>query len=142
MTISKPLNTLVVVSPENSKVATSLFDSSFSVAVSTSLAHAQNTLSNSYALIAAATCFDESRMFDLLRYCKANPVLQSIPFIAMRIDGLSMDDMTHQAVQIATKALGAEDYIDLQRLPGTAQEKCIAFRQWIDMLMAKKRLAS
>lgn len=139
MTISKPLKTLVVVSPENSKVALSLFDSDFSAAVSTSLANAQQVLSNKFELIVAATCFDESRMFDLLRYCKASPDFQSIPFVAMRIDGINMDDMTHQAVQIATKALGAEDYIDLQRLPGPAHEKHQAFRQLLTMLIARKR---
>jgi hypothetical protein len=139
MTTSKPLNTLVVVSPENSKVALNLFDSNFAVAVSTSFAQAQHALSNNCELIVAATCFDESRMFDLLRYCKASSAFQSIPFVAMRIDGLNMDDMTHQAVQIATKALGAEEYIDLQRLPGNVHEKQEAFKQLLNMLIAKKR---
>lgn len=139
MTKSNLLKTLIVVSPENSKVALGLFDSSFSATVSTSLAHAQTSLRERKDLIVAATCFDESRMFDLLRYCKASPDFQSIPFVAMRIDGLHMDDMTHQAIQIATKALGAEEYIDLQRLPGTAQEKNIAFTRLIAMLIEKKR---
>lgn len=139
MTKPTPLNTLLVVSPENSKVATSLFDSTFAVAVSTSLANAQDALSDRHELIVAATCFDESRMFDLLRYCKANPDYHAIPFVAMRVDGLGMDDMTHQAIQIATKALGAEDYIDLQRLPGNANEKHRAFRQLLTMLITRKR---
>jgi hypothetical protein len=139
MTRSIPLKTMVVVSPENSKVALTLFNSDFDVKLSTSLVHAQSTLSNKYELIVAATCFDESRMFDLLRYCKASPDILSIPFIAMRIDGLNMDDMTHQAIQIATKALGAEDYIDLQRLPGGLHEKSMAFRQLLTMLIARKR---
>jgi hypothetical protein len=139
MTESKSLKTLLVVSPENSKVASSLFDSAFEIEVTSSLAHAKNILSSAFELIIAATCFDESRMFDLLRYCKAHPDFQAIPFVAMRIDGLHMDEMTHQAIQIATKALGAEEYIDLQRLSGPMHEKSSAFRDLINMLIAKKR---
>jgi hypothetical protein len=139
MTKSKPLKTLLVVSPENSKVASQLFDSTFEIGIATSLSRTQHLLANAYELIVAATCFDESRMFDLLRYCKAHPDSQSIPFVAIRIDGLHMDDMTHQAIQIATKALGAEEYIDLQRLAGTMHEKSIVLRQLLTMFIAKKR---
>lgn len=140
MTEQFPLNTLLVVSPENSTLASGLFCTEFRLTLSTSLVNAQTTLSKDFALIIAATCFDESRMFDLLRYCKASQDLQSIPFVAVRIDGLNMDDMTHQAIQIATKALGAEEYIDLQRLPGVMQKKILAFRQLLSMLLAKKRI--
>jgi hypothetical protein len=140
MTQPKPLKTLLIVSPENLKVASNLFDTVFDVEVATSMSHAQNLLSNTYGLIVATTCFDESRMFDLLRFCKAYPNSQSVLFIAMRIDGLNMDDMTHQAIQIATKALGAEEYIDLQRLSGPMHEKSMAFRDLLTVLIAKKRL--
>jgi hypothetical protein len=133
------LRILIVVSPENSKVAQELFDGDYNMTISTSLSNAQEMLKKKYDLIAAATCFDESRMFDLLRYCKATPHIQSTPLIALRIDGIKMDDMTHQAVQIATKALGAEEYIDLQRMPGDVNAKSIAFRIIISMLLEKKR---
>jgi len=140
MTKPASLKTLLVVSPENSKVASQVFDSTFKIEVVTSLATARNLLSSTYELIVATTCFDESRMFDLLRYCKAHPDSQMIPFVAMRIDGLHMDDITHQAIQIATKALGAEEYIDLQRLAGTLHEKSIVVRELLTMFVAKKRL--
>lgn len=78
-------------------------------------------------------------MFDLLRYCKADPIIRSIPFIAMRIDGISMDETIHQAIQIATHALGAEGYIDLQRLSGHSHEQDKEFRQIVQMLIQKKR---
>jgi hypothetical protein len=141
MTTSKPLKTIVFVSPENSNIALNLFAGDHEATLATSLAQAQNLISNNYELIVAATCFDESRMFDLLRFCKATPAIQAIPFVAMRIDGLNMDDMTHQSIQIATKALGAEEYIDLQRLPGGMHQKITAFRELIEMLIAKKRFA-
>lgn len=140
MTKSTSLKTLLVASPKNSKAALQLFDSTFEIELVTSLAHTQTLLSGTYELIVATTCFDESRMFDLLRYCKAHLASQSVPFVAMRIDGLRMDDMTHQAIQIATKALGAEEYIDLQRLVGTPNEKSIVLRQLLNMFVAKKRL--
>ncbi len=142
MIIRKPLKTLVVVSPENANTAFSLFDSNFEVTCSTSISHAQGALSEAQDLIVAATCVDESRMFDLLRYCKATPALQSIPFVAVRIGGLGMDEMTHQAIQIATKALGAEEYIDLQRLPGVMDEKSAAFKVLLSMLVEKKRFGA
>lgn len=130
---------LVAVPPETSLQACSLFETNFVVTLVTSLAQAKKALKHPLDVIAAATSFDESRMFDLLRYCKAKPSLASIPFIAMRLDGIPMDATTHQAIQIATQALGAEGYVDFQRLPGLPPEKSSEFQHIVAMLIEKRR---
>ncbi len=111
---------LMALSPENIPVATSLFDSEYALTISTSMDHAKAMLNERFHLIAATACFDESSMFDLLRYCKANPALGSLPFIAMRLQGAELDNTTHQAIHIASQALGAEGFIDFNRLERTA----------------------
>lgn len=141
--MTKPLKptALLAVPAEISAQAIRLFEPDFTVTVSTTFAQAKKALKQSFDVIAAASSFDESRMFDLLRYCKAQATVHAIPFVAMRIAGIAMDDTTHQAIHIAAQALGAEGYIDLQRLPGLPDKKHDEFRQRIKMLIEKKRFA-
>lgn len=142
MVADYPIKALVAVSSENIVPTSTLFEEGFDVMIGTSLTQVHGLLTKEFDLIAAFTCFDESRMFDLLRYCKADPELKDIPFIAMRIRGLRLDDTTHQAIQIATKALGAEEYIDWQRKSDTALQQSSEFKKIISMLLERKRLAS
>jgi hypothetical protein len=107
---------LMALSPENIPIATRLFESEYALTVSTSMDHAKAMLNERFDVIAATACFDESSMFDLLRYCKADPVLGSLPFIAMRLKGSELDNTAHQAIHIASQALGAEGFVDLNRL--------------------------
>ena len=57
--------------------------------------------------------FDESRMFDLLRFVKADQSLRTIPFLCIKtLEGI-VEPTFNESVKIATKALGAVGYFDL-----------------------------
>lgn len=57
--------------------------------------------------------FDESRMFDLLSYVRARPEYDSTPFIVYRDLEYALDTTLFKSMEVATKALGANDFIDL-----------------------------
>jgi PleD family two-component response regulator len=89
--------------------------STFSVHVVSSTVQAHEKLNEPFDVIICGSLFDESRMFDLLRYCKAMPHIKHIPFLCIRARGGELDDTAYQGVAIAAKALGAADFIDLYR---------------------------
>ena len=57
--------------------------------------------------------FDDSRMFDLLRFVKADPTLRTIPFLCIKTLEGEVEPTFNESVRIATKALGAVGYFDL-----------------------------
>lgn len=63
-------------------------------------------------LIIAGIHFDESRMFNLLRYAQADPVTNGIPFLCLKILDDQIAPTFMQSVEIASRALGARDFID------------------------------
>ena len=68
-----------------------------------------------YDVILIAVRFDESRMFDFLRYLKSNPSLSLIPVICYRSArrALAATDMGRLSVELAARALGAYDFVDI-----------------------------
>jgi PleD family two-component response regulator len=90
-------------------------EGAFSVHPVSSTLQAHEKLNESFDVIICGSLFDESRMFDLLRYCKAMPHTKHIPFLCIRARGGELDDIAYQGVAIAAKALGAADFIDLYR---------------------------
>lgn len=131
---------LMALAPEYIPIATRLFDTEYAITVSTDLEHAKTLLSEKFDVIAATACFDESRMFDLLRYCKATPDLASIPFIALRLKTVELDNTAYQGIHIASQALGAEGFIDLQHLELAIGEqgRDAEFRKRFRMLLEKR----
>jgi hypothetical protein len=87
----------------------------FDVVPVTTSAQAHKQLKQPFDVIICGSLFDESRMFDLLRYCKSMPHTKNIPFICVRARGGELDETAFQGVAIALKALGAEGFIDLYR---------------------------
>lgn len=79
------------------------------------MAEAQAALAQPYDMILIAVRFDESRMFDLLRYLKADGTLSRIPVICYRSAqrALQATDLGRQGVELASRTLGASDFIDL-----------------------------
>lgn len=67
-------------------------------------------------LIICGIHFDESRMYDLLRLVKANPVTRAIPFICFRDMDSALSPPVLESLQIACNALGAVAFIDLFQL--------------------------
>ncbi|HEX2565836.1 MAG TPA: hypothetical protein VHN19_02410 [Burkholderiales bacterium] len=65
-------------------------------------------------LICSTLFFDESRMFDLLRWVKAE--LPHIPFICARALPKDMPKISLEAARIAADSLGAAAFIDIPML--------------------------
>jgi CheY-like chemotaxis protein len=64
-------------------------------------------------LIACGIHFGEGELYDLLRYAKALPRTKSIPFIAVYGSGTELSPAMRQSVEIATRALGADAFVEL-----------------------------
>jgi len=80
-------------------------------------------------LICCTVYFDESRMFDLLRWAKAK--FADIPFICARAMPKDITKVSIEAVSIASRALGASTFLDLPELQSQygASEAMSRFRQ-------------
>ncbi len=74
---------------------------------------------NDFNLIMIGSRFDESRMFDLLRYLKADPNYSEIPVICFR--GIRFapyeDESLLRIVEMACKEVGASFFLDLAAFP-------------------------
>jgi DNA-binding response OmpR family regulator len=78
------------------------------------LGEAQRALAREqYALILIGVHFDDSRMFDLLRYLQANGARPGCAVICMRSQQFVSPAITIEGLEIATKALGCNLFLDL-----------------------------
>jgi hypothetical protein len=66
------------------------------------------------ALVCCTVLFDESRMFDLLRWVKVE--LPGVAFICARALARDLTKFTIEAVEIASRSLGATAFIDVPAL--------------------------
>ena len=75
------------------------------------------------SLVLCGIYFDETRMFDLLRFVKGkHPGLR---FVCCRIGQSEVPEVTLEAVGIAAKSMGAEEFVDMPLLrpdPAADQE--------------------
>ena len=60
--------------------------------------------------------FDDSRMFDLLRYVRAEPSTRGIPFLCVRTRQGELAPAVVEGLDIASRALGGAGFVDLVRL--------------------------
>jgi hypothetical protein len=66
------------------------------------------------SLVLCGMYFDETRMFDLLRFVKENyPALR---FICCRVGQTEVPQVTLEAVAIAAKSMGAVEFVDVPLL--------------------------
>lgn len=63
-------------------------------------------------LLMCGVYFDESRMFDLLRFAKAHPRTSAIPILCIKATPGMLGATFLQAADIATRALGAREFVD------------------------------
>lgn len=77
------------------------------------LEHAKRLLSPATPLVVCGCHFDEGRMYDLLRYMKGRPLFASTPFLVVRTVAGQLDDALYESVEIATRALGGDGFVDL-----------------------------
>lgn len=85
------------------------------LANATTLAQARKLIDADTPLVLCDCHFDDGRMYDLLRYLKATPVLAAVPFLAIRVQEGELDDAMYESVKIATHALGGDGFVDLFR---------------------------
>lgn len=79
--------------------------------------------SHEISLVLCGIYFDQTRMFDLLRFVKGkHPGLR---FVCCRIGQSEVPEVTLEAVGIAAKSMGAEEFVDMPLLrpdPAADQE--------------------
>jgi len=69
------------------------------------------------SLVACGVHFDESRMFELLRYARG--AFPRLPFVCCRMLSSELSRISLEAIAISAASLGAETFFDL---PGRAKE--------------------
>ena len=67
-----------------------------------------------YQLVVIGMHFDESRMFELLRYARSLPRLGDIPVICVQCMDVMLSDSVLKNMDDAVKALGGTTFIDLR----------------------------
>jgi CheY-like chemotaxis protein len=87
--------------------------------------------SRDFDLILIDMHFDDSRMFDLLRYLRSEHRLGATPVICMRSHRFEWANITGEGLEIAVKALGGQAFIDLAKF-GTDEAANAAIRKLID----------
>lgn len=107
---------LVADLPESYEVFRRALTSAFELRHAGSFEDAKAALMDVPALVVCGCHFDEGRMYDLLRFLKAAPALDRVPFVAVRcVPGELLDDALYESVKIAVRALGGNAFIDLLR---------------------------
>jgi hypothetical protein len=107
---------LVADLPDSFEVFRRALTSAFELAHAATFDDAKSALMDPPALVVCGCHFDEGRMYDLLRFLKAAPGLDHLPFIAVRCTpGELLDDALYESVKIAVRALGGNAFVDLLR---------------------------
>lgn len=114
--MSSPSRIVVADEPESFDAFADALHSSFALAHVASFERAKAALAEPPALVVCGCHFDEGRIYDLLRYVKADPALAQVPFMAVRcVEGELLDDALYESVKIAVRALGGHTFVDLLR---------------------------
>jgi hypothetical protein len=85
----------------------------FHLNVVENLTQAKRQLEQPCSLIVCGLDFDDSRMFDLLRYVKADEHARRIPFLAIKATGHELTPTLQQGIEIACAALGADKFAEV-----------------------------
>lgn len=87
----------------------------FDLTYCTTLYEALRLLREPFDVIVCGTHFADSHMFDLLRHAKATPQSRDTPFLCIRVLDGELDASAFQSISMATKALAAAGFVDLNR---------------------------
>lgn len=93
-----------------------VFSGTFELVYALSMHEAEQHLTGSIDIIVCGIHFDESRMFDLLRWAKSNPKTKEIPFVCFRYLDSDLGKTVLEGLRIATSLLGAAAFIDVYDL--------------------------
>lgn len=77
------------------------------------LEEAREALGRGVDMVVCGIHFDDSRMFDLLRYARADPRFRPVPFICFRDLESELAPALFESLDIACTALGAAAFVDL-----------------------------
>jgi hypothetical protein len=93
-----------------------IFGGSFALVPVTSFDAAQEKLKTNphVALVLCGVHFDESRMYDLLRYVRGE--LPRLPFVCCRVLSSEIPAISREAIELAATTLGASVFIDVPTL--------------------------
>lgn len=132
---------LFATSSPTESITLQILKEAFDVVPVTSRSEAHEKLAEPFDVIVCGSLFDESRMFDLLRYCKAMPHTRNIPFVCIKGRGGKLDEMSYEGVAIALKALNADGFVDFNRWTSQfgAREACERLRNLIGGLAKDRR---
>ena len=99
------------------------------------LVDAQQALrSDKYDMIVVGVLFDESRMFDLLRFVRTEETHRTTPIVCVRSQLAISSRAILESLEIAVKALSANAFLDLQNFPDDADGNA-RLRRILDKLM-------
>jgi hypothetical protein len=100
---------------------------------------AVEALARPYDAILIAVRFDESRMFDLLRYLADKGISKNTPVVCYRSrpGPVTSTLLALQAIQVASRSLGAE-FFDLESYPDEADGNA-AIRALVEGLIRRSR---
>jgi hypothetical protein len=116
---------VVAIRPEDAELMHEVLGDEFDLIMCTSLPEAQSALTQEVHMIACGVHFDDGRMFDLLKYAKADEALRAIPFWGvLRDEGLLSSAIT-RGIRTAMKTLGANGLFNLSQMPTDDQPEIL-----------------
>lgn len=106
-----------------------------------SLAAARVALTHPFDLVLTSLQFDESRMFDLLRYANGASRAEPLPVVCVKTIGEELHVAEEPIMVMATKAYGARGYVDLSQWVHAYGEKAAfsLLRHLIDRVVQDRR---
>jgi hypothetical protein len=128
---------LVAVRPHGVERLTNVLASDFTLIFCHTITEVQQHLTEDIDAVVCGTNFDESRMFDLLRYVKASPTHNTIPFVCIKVLEGVLNEATYASVKKASTLLGAAAFFDLaQARHDVGKDKAArALRSTLHLLM-------
>ena len=109
---------LIAAVPESLDRLSVCMDGHYDYVVATTFAAARQQLNSQISAIICAMSFDQDRVYDLLRFAKADPETRHIPFLCIKTTDGNISPPLMLGVEIALKALGGDALIDLYDLRG------------------------
>lgn len=107
---------LVAIRPEDGGLMREVMGDDFDLLMCTSLQEAQAALRPDIDMIACGVHFDDGRMFDLLKYVKADEALRAIPFWGVLKDEGMLSTAITRGIRTAMKTLGASGLFNLSQM--------------------------
>lgn len=110
---NKKIRVLVAAAPISLAAISETLESKFELDFVSSLPEATAYSYEKIDVIVCGLYFDESRMFDFLRYTQLHPKARTLPFFSVSAVEHGLTSTITQSIEIACRALGGAGFIDL-----------------------------